>query len=174
MLLLLILSCCGGVIFIFIILRNIPLIRKNEIVTGTARLDRTGIIQIKFLSENNFDISGTASDYPLLDKGCTAIIDCETYTYLSHTDNSLIDKTVQIPKEEFSGKKFTFYSFYKGSKVMVRYKIYEGYIILGMIPITEIYSTRNAITVWVLIISIIMGIVACLSFRKHLIDNNEV
>lgn len=155
------------------------IIKNDAIIAGTARLDGAGIIQIKFSEESieqyswYFDVSDVTSDYPLLDNGCMAVIDIDSYTYLSHTDNSLIYKAVQIPADKFDGRKLNFYSYYNGNKVMVRYRLYNEKIILGMIPVSEIYSTRNAITAWVAIISLILSIVACLSFRKHLIDEEK-
>lgn len=149
------------------------------IIIGTARVDKTGIIQITFTTEsieqlvNYFDISNVTSEYPLLNRGCMAIIDINSYKYLSHTDSALTGTAVQIPAEKFNGEKYNFYSYYNGSRVFIRYRIYNDKIILGMIPTSEIYSARDAVTAWVAIVSIMLSIISFLALRKHIIDENE-
>lgn len=152
---------------------------SDEVIVGTSRADTTGIIQILFTAENIeqsagvFDISEVAEGYPLLNMGCMAVIDIDSYTYLSHTDENFINKSVQIPYEEFDGEKLTFYSYYNGEKAMVRYRVYDDKIIFGIIPLSEIYSLRNAVTAWVAIISIILSIIALLVMRKYIIDERN-
>jgi hypothetical protein len=152
---------------------------SDEVIVGTSRADSTGIIQILFTAENVeqtagvFDISEVAEGYTLLNMGSMGVIDINSYTYLSHTDESFINKAVQIPAEEFDGEKLTFYSYYNSEKAMVRYRIYDDKIIFGIIPLSEIYSLRNAVTAWVAIISIILSIIALLAMRKYIIDERE-
>ena len=149
---------------------------SEKIIIGTARVDKTGIIQITFTTDNieqlvsYFDISKVTSEYPLLNSGCMAVIDRKSYTYLSHTDSALTDTAVQIPAEKFNGEKYNFYSYYNGNKVFIRYRIYDDKIIFGMLPADEIYSSRNMVTAWVAVISIILSGISCLVLRKHIID----
>lgn len=152
---------------------------SEKIIIGTARVDETGIIQITFTTDNieqlvsYFDISKVTSEYPLLNSGCMAVIDRKSYTYLSHTDSALTDTAVQIPAEKFNGEKYNFYSYYNGNKVFIRYRIYDDKIIFGMLPADEIYSSRNMVTVWVAVISIILSGISCLVLRKHIIDETN-
>lgn len=149
---------------------------SEKIIIGTARVDKTGIIQITFTTDNieqlvsYFDISKVTSEYPLLNSGCMAVIDRKSYTYMSHTDSALTDTAVQIPAEKFNGEKYNFYSYYNGNKVFIRYRIYDDKIIFGMLPADEIYSSRNMVTAWVAVISIILSGISCLVLRKHIID----
>lgn len=149
---------------------------SEKIIIGTARVDKTGIIQITFTTDNieqlvsYFDISKVTSEYPLLNSGCMAVIDRKSYTYLSHTDSALTDTAVQIPAEKFNGEKYNFYSYYNGNKVFIRYRIYDDKIIFGMLPADEIYSSRNMVTAWVAVISLILSGISCLVLRKHIID----
>lgn len=151
---------------------------SEKIIIGTARVDKTGIIQITFTTDNieqlvsYFDISKVTSEYPLLNSGCMAVIDRKSYTYLSHTDSALTDTAVQIPAEKFNGEKYNFYSYYNGNKVFIRYRIYDDKIIFGMLPADEIYSSRNMVTAWVAVISIILSGISCLVLRKHIIDES--
>lgn len=151
---------------------------SEKIIIGTARVDKTGIIQITFTTDNieqlvsYFDISNVTSEYPLLNSGCMAVIDRQSYTYLSHTDSALTDTAVQIPAEKFNGEKYNFYSYYNGNKVFIRYRIYDDKIIFGMLPADEIYSSRDMVTAWVAVISIILSGISCLVLRKHIIDEN--
>lgn len=152
---------------------------SEKIIIGTARVDKTGIIQITFTTDNieqlvsYFDISKVTSEYPLLNSGCMAVIDRQSYTYLSHTDSALTNTAVQIPSEKFNGEKFNFYSYYNGNKVFIRYRIYNDKIIFGMLPADEIYSSRNIVTAWVAVISTILSGISCLVLRKHIIDENS-
>jgi len=152
---------------------------SEKIIIGTARVDETGIIQITFTTDNieqlvsYFDISKVTSEYPLLNSGCMAVIDRKSYTYLSHTDSALTDTAVQIPAEKFNGEKYNFYSYYNGNKVFIRYRIYDDKIIFGMLPADEIYSSRNMVTVWVAVISLILSGISCLVLRKHIIDETN-
>lgn len=153
---------------------------EDEIIVATSRMDKSGIIQLLFNAENIeqstgvFNISDVASGYTVFDSGCMAVIDLNSYTYLSHTNDGFTGKIVQIPAEEFNGNNFTFYSYYKGEKSIVRYKFYnDDKIILGIVPLSNVYSWRNAVTAWVAIISIILSIVAFLAMRKYIIDENK-
>lgn len=147
---------------------------SGRIITGTTRLDDVGIIQLTFSSDSmrkmlkSTDISRVTSEYPLFENGFTAIIDTLSYTYLSHTDTSLVGTPSQLPQDKFDLDKNGggFFCSVSGKKSYIRYSIYDDEdILVGVIPTSEIYSLRNSITFWTLFLGIVLTIVAVLSIR---------
>lgn len=151
----------------------------NRVVTVTNRLDDAGAIQLIFSPDSmeqmlkSTDVSMVTSEYPLLRSGFTAIIDVNTYTYLSHTDTMLINTPSQLPKDKFDFDKEKGGFFYSvgGKKCYIRY-IYDGNnIIVGVLPSSEIYRLRNSLTWWVLVSGSLLTLTAFLTIRfKNIIN----
>lgn len=153
----------------------------GRIITATTRLDDSGIIQLTFSSDSmrkmlkSTDISIVTSEYPLFKNGFTAIIDTSSYTYLSHTDTSLVGTPSQLPQSKFNLDKENggFFCSVGGKKCYIRYSIYDKEdILIGIVPTSEIYNLRNSITFWVAFLGIVLTCVAILSIRfKGIRDN---
>lgn len=149
---------------------------NGRIITATTRLDDDGLIQVVFSSESmrkmlkSTDVSTVTSEYPLLKNGFTAIIDTSTYTYLSHTDTSLVGTPSQLPQSNFDFEKDIggFFCSIGGKKSYVRYSIYNDNILLGTIPTNEIYRLRNSITCWIAFSGLILTCISvlCIRFKK--------
>jgi hypothetical protein len=146
---------------------------SGRIVTGTARLDADGIIVLTFSSGSmesmlkSTDISTVTSEYPLFKEGITAIIDNETYNYLSHTDVSLVGTPSQLPKDKFNFDKEKSGFFYSvgGKKCYIRYLIHDDKIIVGVVPCSEIYRARNSVVRWMVFCGVVLTVIAVLCGR---------
>ncbi len=150
----------------------------NEAVftVGVSRRDQKGIVQANFISKNYnkivkySDISNVTSEYPLLKKGITAIIDANDGHYLSHTNFKLTNTLSAIPLDKFQKNVGTISSNSTNSNVIIRYKKYKDYVILGIVDKTEVYSRRNSVTIWTVLCCLSLSLTSILSIRKHLID----
>lgn len=152
---------------------------SGDIITATTRLDSTGLVLVTFSSDSmrkmlkSTDISTVTSEYPLFKNGYTAIIDTVSYTYLSHTDVSLVGTPSQLPQGSFNLDKDRggFFCYVSGSKCYVRYSIYEDDILVGVLPTKEIYHLRSSVTSWVVFSALVLMLVGVLSVRfKRLKD----
>lgn len=152
---------------------------SGNIITATTRLDSTGLVLVTFSSDSmrkmlkSTDISTVTSEYPLFKNGYTAIIDTVSYTYLSHTDVSLVGTPSQLPQDSFNLDKDRggFFCYIGGNKCYVRYSIYEDDILIGVLPTSEIYRLRNSVTAWVVFSAMVLILVGMLSVRfKRLKD----
>ncbi len=151
---------------------------KNEAIftVGVSRRDKKGIVQANFISKNYnkivkySDISNVTSEYPLLKKGITAIIDANDGHYLSHTNFKLTNTLSAIPLDKFKKNVGTISSNSTNSNVIIRYKKYKDYVILGIVDKTEVYSRRNSVTIWTVLCCLSLSLTSILSIRKHLID----
>lgn len=146
---------------------------KRVIVAGTARLDTDGIIQVIFNTDimesatASSDISTVVSEYPLMKKGCVAVIDMDNYRYLSHTKKILTGTSPQIKRELFSRNSGTFATILNGENALGRYKYTEdeSKLVIAMISKREIYSARNTLTGWVFFVSLVLSVIAVLIMR---------
>lgn len=158
------------------------IIKSNEnedvFTVGVSRRDQKGIIQANFISKNYnkilkyYDISNVTSEYPLLKKGITAIIDANDGHYLSHTNFKLTNTLSAIPLDKFQKNVGTISSNSTKSNVIIRYQKYKDYIILGIVDKSEVYSRRNSVTIWTILCCLSLSLTSILSIRKHLIDND--
>lgn len=147
---------------------------KNVVITGSSRLDEAGVIQIRFSVEeyqqlNMSKLSTAVTSIPILRGGHLAVIDEETYTFISHTDSYLDGSAVQFPREEFSEESGWFSSVYDGKKVMVKYQKHDDMIVAGIVPYSEIYKRRNTVTKWVIFSMSALSGVTLLSMRNYVI-----
>lgn len=146
-----------------------------RIVTGTSRLDSPGIIQIQFALSNyqrqieHTGLSSVVSQMPVMKHGHLAVIDTETNTYISHTDNYLNGGSVQFPSDSFSKNEGSFSSDYDGKNVLVKYKKHDDKTVMGILPYSEIYQRRNAVVKWVLFSTIIVTFIIILALRNYIL-----
>ena len=146
---------------------------KRVIVACTARVDTDGIIQVIFNTDMMesatalSDISTVVSEYPLMKKGCVAVIDMDNYRYLSHTKKILTGTSPQIKRELFSRNSGTFATILNGENALGRYKYTEdeSKLVIAMISKREIYSARNTLTGWVFFVSLVLSVIAVLIMR---------
>jgi len=147
---------------------------------GVARLDKPGVILIKATSNyltqaiKLVGISNVTSGLSTLKKGNLAIINKNSWEYVSHTDETNIGKTVQIAKTQFKTIKATEKGKFKmkiqGVSSYVYYKNYNENIILADIPLSEVYTRRNYVVVSLIIALPILCLIAILAIRKKMID----
>lgn len=159
-------------------------IENNGIIiqySGVARMDKSGIVFIKtstkYLAQTIklAGISTITSDFPVLKRGVTAIIDIASWQYLSHTDQSFLGKTVQIPYNKFNeinkDESGNFKITLNGEKSYVRYIKYEDKFLIAIIPQSEKYARRNY-SIGSLIVALpLLSLISILAIRKKLIDN---
>ena len=158
------------------VLLNTCVFHEAIFSVGVSRRDKKGIVQANFISKNYnkivkySDISNVTSEYPLLKKGITAIIDANDGHYLSHTNFKLTNTLSAIPLDKFQKNVGTISSNSTNSNVIIRYKKYKDYVILGIVDKTEVYSRRNSVTIWTVLCCLSLSLTSILSIRKHLID----
>lgn len=149
------------------------------LISGTSRIDSNGIVQIVYTPEKlnkalaYSDISLVTSEYPLYKNGSTAILDVNTYKYLSHTNSEVIGLTSQFNEDDFDfeNKSGDFYSKVNGKKSLIRYSVQDDKIILGIVPISEVYSKRNITTIWLIVTSVILIMSSYLSVRAFYLNH---
>lgn len=152
---------------------------KLVLISGASRIDSNGIVQIIYTPEKlnkalaYSDISLVTSEFPLYKNGSTAILDINTYKYLSHTNSEVIGLTSQFNEDDFDfeEKSGDFYSKVSGKKSFIRYTIQDDKIILGIVPTSEVFSKRNITSVWLLILSVILILSSYLSVRTFYINH---
>lgn len=146
-----------------------------RIVTGTSRLDSPGIIQIQFALKDyqqqieREGFSSVVSEMPVMKHGHLAVIDAETNTYISHTDNYLNGGAVQFPSDSFSKDEGIFSTDYDGKNVLVKYKKHNDKTAMGLLPYSEIYQRRNAVVKWVLFSTIVVTFIIILALRNYIL-----
>lgn len=149
------------------------------LISGTSRIDSNGIVQIIYTPEKlnkalaYSDISIVTSDFPLYKNGSTAILDINTFKYLSHTNSKAIGLTSQFNEDDFDfeSKSGDFYSRVNGKKSFIRYSVQDDKIILGIVPVKEVYSRRNITAIWLMVLSIILIFSSYLSVRTFYINH---
>lgn len=145
---------------------------RRGVVTGSARLDEPGVIQIRFSIESYqqldlTDISTFVTQMPIMNHGHLAVIDTATNTYVSHTDSFLNGSAVQFSPEEFSEDSGWFSSEYDGKRVLVKYKKHNDMIVAGIVPYSEIYQRRNSVIKWILFSMSALTVVSLLAMRNY-------
>ncbi len=161
-------------------------IEKDGVISqyaGVARTDASGIVIVKtsasYLSQTVrlSDISTVADDFPILKEGKSAIIDIDSWTFLSHTDKKFVNISVQIPKSEFSELNTedtgSFKILYDNVKSYVFYKEYNGRIIALFIPEEEVFSHRNYVVFGMTFGILTVSVTAILAVRSKLIWMEE-
>lgn len=149
-------------------------------VSGAARLDKSGIIQIIFTPEKinsvlkYSDISKITQDFPLYKNGSTAIIDSESLEYLSHTNSLSVGLVSQFSNSDFDFENLSgsFYDKVNGKKSYIKYSIVDNKIIMGIVPKSEMFAGRNLTCIWLLVSLSVITAVSYLSSRAFCITKN--
>lgn len=152
-----------------------------KVVAGSSRLDKKGIVQIEFLTKSiktflEFtDISGKLTGTSVMKSGCLGVIDEETMNYISHTNEemvgkaSLLDREEDFPEEEGG---FTDCEI-GGEEVLLNYAYSKSGIVVGYIPYSEVYETRDGTTYWVVAAAIFIAAVVILVVRNKMLRINK-
>lgn len=119
------------------------------------------------------DLSRFITDIPLMVNGHFALIDSETYKYISHTDSIMNGTGVQFPADEFEEEKGWFRSEFEGEDVLVQYLKHDGYILVGTLPFSEIYSHRNSVVVWLAFALSTSAFITILTVRNKILIYNS-
>ena len=155
---------------------------KTKIVAGCSRLDKRGIVQVEFVSENVkallelSDVSKIFNEIPIMKSGCIALIDKETMNYKSHTDKNMIGKPSHFDLEkDFNSfdENFNFSSEINGLDVMIQYADTSMGILIGYVPYNEIYETRDDTIKWVIAAAMVISVVVTLTVRNKILHINR-
>lgn len=147
---------------------------------AVSRIDSPGIIYIEVAADSLKDtvrlsgISTIINNQYIMKKGKLSIIDKETWTYVSHTDQEKINTASQIPKDKMKKLSTTGKGSFKlkieDKKYLIYYREYDKYIITAQISVKEVYLRRNYTIVSMLISVFLITLTVMLSIRKKLID----
>ena len=147
-----------------------------KIIVGCSRLDKDGIVQVEYISENIdtilnlLDINDIFVGVPIMKTGSIALIENKTMSYVSHTDESMIGKPSHFNlKEDFFGTDSFFDCEINGEDVLLYFDIQNNQTIIGYIPYSEIYSTRNDTILWVIAAALIISFVVVLTIRSKIL-----
>ncbi len=147
-----------------------------KIVVGCSRIDKAGIIQVEYISENVdrilnlLDISDMFIGVPIMKTGCLALIDNETMNYIAHTNEEMIGKPSHFNlKEDFFGPESFLDCQINGEDVLVCFDICNNETVIGYIPYSEIYNTRNDTIIWVVAAALIISCVVTLTIRSKVL-----
>lgn len=151
------------------------IIAASSLETGSG-----GLVQIVFSGEtantllNDVDIANFADDIPLYTSGTTALLDADSFTYISCTEDSYVGETISYDTDEFSQNKGRFDAEDEdGNKVLVKYQYTSDYIMVVSIPYETIYYTRNMVMGWAGIGGLLLILIAVLSLRMGLLHQNK-
>lgn len=153
----------------------------TPMIVAASSLDSgNGMVQITFPAENTVsllqeaDLSNVASDIPLYSSGTTAILDADTMEYISCTDTSKIGDKISYDEALFEKSKGRFdVKDADGETAMLRYQTSGDYMILAVVPYSDIYHERNVVMEWVIIGGIFFLIVTALSLRMALLQQKK-
>lgn len=160
---------------------------KPYIAAASQLSDRGYIIQITYDAEpliklmNDSSIDLVAKNFPLYSKGKTALIDADSFKYVSHTDSKKIGLECSIDPQKFRRNKSKFDEILSGETVMIRYHKYDNYIIAAFVPYDDIFNASYAVLGWMISGGVVILTVTALAMRMALIramrvyenDNSE-
>lgn len=155
---------------------------KTKVIAGCSRLDERGIIQMEFSSENAetlleiSDISKMFNYNPIMKTGCIALIDKETMNYISHTDINMTGRQSLFSIEnDFNNLNddTNFDCEINGEEVMLQYVYTPLGIVIGYVPYSEIYETRDDTIKWVVAAAIVISFVVTLTIRNKILHINK-
>lgn len=145
---------------------------NNPYVAAAAQLADEGyLLQITYDAESlislmeNASVASAAKNFPLYSEGDTALLDEETFMYLSHTDQKKIGMECSVDAELFRRNKSKFDTVLSGDTVMVRYHKHEGYIIAAFVSYDDIFQTSYAVLGWMITGGIVILTVTALAMR---------
>lgn len=151
-----------------------------KVVVSCSRLDRPGIIQVEYMSENldtildMLDISEIFVGVPILKTGSLALIDNETMTYIAHTDEAMTGKPSHFNlKEDFFGADPFFDCEINGEDVLLHFDFCNNQLVIGYIPYNEINEMRNDTIQWILCAATIISLVTTLTIRSRILHINK-
>lgn len=142
------------------------------IVAASSLDGGDGIVQITFPASNvislleEVDLSQMASDLPLYTSGITAVLDADTMTYISCTDTSKVGEQISYDTSLFEKNKGRFdVEDFDREEAMLCYQTIGDYLILAIVPYSDIYYTRNVVMGWIAIGGALLLISTGLSLR---------
>lgn len=148
----------------------------KKVIVGCSRIDRPGVIQIEYVSENVdtilmlMDVSKMFVGIPIMKTGSVAIIDNKSMNFIAHTDEQMIGKPSHFDlKKDFFGAEPFFDCEIQGEEVMLHFDFCNNQLVIGYVPYSEIYSIRNDIIKWVVAVAIIVSAVVTLTVRSRIL-----
>ncbi len=151
-----------------------------RIIVGCSRLDKSGIIQLEYTSENvetllkMMNISDIFTGVPILRSGSVALIDNKTMNFIAHTDENMIGKPSHFNlHEDFFGADSFFDCEINGEDVLLHFDFCNNQLVIGYVPYSEIYATRNDTILWVISAAVIISAVVTLTVRSKILHINK-
>lgn len=150
---------------------------QARVAAGSSRLDKKGVVQVEFRSDSIstllsiIDNSNALTDIPVMKTGSMGVIDPESGKYLCHTDKSMVGMNSFLdPKSQLSNEKGdTIDAEIGGREVLLHYDQGQLGIIVGYVPYSEVYETRNGTTLWVILVAAIVSAVTVLTVRNKVL-----
>lgn len=151
----------------------------EPIITAASSLEN-GLVQITFPAESvvsllqDADLANAAQDMPLYPYGITAVVNADTYEYISCTDTDKIGTTMEYDTAQFrkSKGKFDIRSS-DGEAELLHYQTSGDYIVMAVVPYGDINHMRNVVAGWILVGGAVVLIVTCLALRMQFLKNQK-
>ncbi|MDO5558794.1 MAG: hypothetical protein Q4F95_04270 [Oscillospiraceae bacterium] len=147
--------------------------------SAVSRRDSDGLILFTFIDSSLNDIlsyssiASVTTNYPLLQSGITAIVDINSTNFISHTTQALVNTQCPVPVERFDKETGNISYRIYGHSSLIRYRVYNDKVILGILPKTEVFKLRNTTTKWLILACIIINVSVLLSIRQYTIIRKE-
>lgn len=153
----------------------------SHVIAAVSRMDKKGVVVVVTYSSDApkkalelAGISNVTLAYPIFKNGTTSIVDIESYTYLSHTNEGYIGQRLQIPVKKFKNIDDTDGSGYftirlEGKKQYIYYEVYDNYLLTANVPSSEMFARRNFTVGALIIVCPLICLVIILAARNSLI-----
>ncbi|MEI8185183.1 MAG: hypothetical protein WCG19_00650 [Chlorobiaceae bacterium] len=142
--------------------------------TGVARIDEPGVVQIGYKPERIYkaieaaDISKVTDNWRIGEQGTALITDLEG-TIVSSKNRTLIGKDIAkygFVRQTLRGKEGEFYADISERRSYCVYKVFDDYMIIGWIPVDEMFFLRNvSLMIFFITSALTMGIFATYAIR---------
>lgn len=155
---------------------------------GVARLDEPGIVQIGMTPQRlndameQADISNVLETFTLGQNGFIFAVNTSDNTIAAYKDKSLIGKNaleIGLSESILSGNKIGTIEKINGEKYLLISQVSDDYIIITALPYSELYGSRNIVTLIMVIVAIItfsaILVFIVITIKKNVIDGiNEI
>ena len=150
---------------------------ETKAAAASSRLDRSGIIQLEFTPDKTgivsalTDSSNMLTDVSFMKTGCLGVINKDTGEYIYHTNKDMVGRSSLFDTEkDFSEEEGdTIDTNAGGQSVLLSYRQSSMGIVIGYVPYSEVYETRDDTTIWVVLAAVIMSVVLTLAVRNRVL-----
>lgn len=146
---------------------------EKPVITAASSLDNgNGLVQIVYDGTSAASILEEAriinvsKNIPLYTSGISALLDRDSLKYISCSETDKIGTKCTYDAEKLSEKKGKFdVELEDGSRAMAHYQISGDYIVLAVVPYSEIYHARNLVLGWTISGGVLIMLVTLLGLR---------